>query len=236
MAVTQKSMKILWANAAGRCAFPGCQCRLCTDEAAKAAPYTIGQMAHICGEKPSASRYDASQSDKQRDDYSNLILLCPNHHTLIDKPENLKRYSVEVLHKIKLDHERYVDGRLEVRSFQTKQEVAAYVYPLLKENHDVFLSFGPTSEIARKNPENDAHAVWVSERLSTIIPNNRKIVEVAEANRGKFTAAEQATLKKFSLHARSYEGWVTDDVSYEGVVRFPEEFDKLIAGLADDRA
>jgi hypothetical protein len=236
MAVTQKSTKVLWANAAGRCAFPGCQCRLCTDEAAKVAPYTIGEMAHICGEKPGASRYDASQSDKQRDDYSNLILLCPNHHTLVDKPETLKKYSVEVLSKMKSDHERYVDGRLEVRSFQTKQEVAAYVYPLLKENHDVFASFGPKSEIARKNPGSDAHGVWISERLSTIIPNNRKIVQVTDANCGVFAAAEQAILKTFSLHARSYEAWVTDDVSYEGVVRFPEEFDKLIAGLVDGRA
>jgi hypothetical protein len=228
-------MKILWANAAGRCAFPGCQCRLCTDEAAKAAPYTIGEMAHICGEKSEASRYDASQSDVQRNDYANLILLCPNHHTLIDKPENLKKYSVEVLHKIKSNHERYVHERLEIRGFEKKEEVAAYLYPLLKENHEVFLSFGPKSEIARKNPESDAHGVWVSERLSTIIPNNRKIVEIAEANSGLFTPTEQAILKKFALHARSYEGWVTDDVSYEGVVRFPEEFDKLISGLADAR-
>lgn len=235
MAITAKTTKILWANAAGRCAFPGCQCRLCTAEAAKAAPYTIGEMAHICGERPEASRYDASQSDTQRNAYANLILLCPNHHTLIDKPENLKKYPVEVLHKMKSDHERYVHERLEIRSFGKKEEVAAYVYPLLKENHEVFMSFGPKSEIARKNPESDAHGVWVSERLSTIIPNNRKIVEITETNSGLFTPAEQAILKKFSLHARSYEGWVTDDVSYEGVVPFPEEFDKLIAGLTDAR-
>lgn len=236
MAITPKSMKILWANAAGRCAFPGCERRLCTSEAEKVAPHTIGEMAHIRGEKPGASRYDASQSDKERDDYTNLVLLCPSDHTSIDKPENLRKYSVEVLHKMKSDHERYVDGRLEVRSFQTKKEVAAYVYPLLNENHDVFLSFGPKSEIARKNPESDAYGVWVSERLSTIIPNNRKIIAVAEANSGVFAAAENAIIKKFSLHARSYEGWVTDDVSYEGVIRFPEEFSKLIAGLVDDRA
>jgi hypothetical protein len=235
MSITPKSAKILWANSAGRCAFPGCQCRLCTDEAAKAAPYTIGEMAHICGEKPGASRHDGTLTEKQRDDYANLILLCPNHHTLIDKPENLKKYSVETLHKMKSDHEGYVNGRLEVRSFQNKQEVAAYVYPLLKENHDVFLLFGPRSEIARRNPQSDAHGVWMSERLSTITPNNRKIVEIIEANSQLFAAAEQVVLKKFSLHARSYEGWVTDDVSYEGVAPFPEEFDAMITGLADVR-
>jgi hypothetical protein len=233
MTITQKSMKILWANAAGRCAFPGCQCRLCTNEAGKIAPYTIGEMSHICGEKSGANRYDGSQSAEQRDDYANLILLCPNHHTLIDKPENEKKYTVEVLRKMKSDHEGYVNGRLEVKQFQDKYEVAACVYPLLKENHHVFLSFGPKSEIARKNPESDAYGVWVSERLSTIIPNNRKIAEITAANSALFTGAEQAVLKKFELHARSYEAWITDDVSYEGVVRFPEDFDKLISEMAD---
>lgn len=120
--------------------------------------------------------------------------------------------------------------------FQSSKEVAVCIYPLLTENHDVFSSFGPKSEIARRNPDSDAHGVWVSERLSTIVPNNRKIVEISEANTRLFKADEQAILRKFALHARSYEGWITDDVSYEGVVRFPEEFEKLVAGLVDDRA
>jgi hypothetical protein len=132
---------------------------------------------------------------------------------------------------MKLDHEGYVNGRLEVQQFHDKREVAACIYSLLKENNDVFLSFGPKSEIARRNPESDAHGVWMSERLSTIIPNNRKIAEIIDANSTLFTATEKATLKRFTLHARSYESWVTDNVSYEGVVRFPDDFDKLISRM-----
>jgi hypothetical protein len=236
MAITPKSTKILWANAAGRCAFPGCQCRLCPDDAGKAAPYTLGEMAHICGEKPGASRHDASQTSAERDDYANLILVCPTHHTLIDKPENEKKYTVAVLQEMKSDYEGYVSGRLAVQQFQDKREVASFVYPLLKENHDVFLSYGPKSEIARTNPESDAHGVWLSERLATIVPNNRKIAEIVTANSALFTPAEQTILNKFALHARSYEAWVTDDVTYEVVVRFPEEFDKLISELANGQA
>jgi len=233
MAISPKSMKILWANAAGRCSFPGCQARLCTEDAGKTAPYTIGQMAHVCGEKPGSNRYDSSQTPEERDGYANLILLCPNHHVLIDKPENEKKYGVSVLQKMKSDHEGYVSARLGVRKFQDKHDVARYAYPILKENHDVFLEYGPHSEIARKNPESDAHGIWLSERLATIIPNNRKIAEITTANIDLFTPTEQAILNKFALHARSYESWVTDDVSYEVVVRFPEEFDKLITELAN---
>ena len=115
--------------------------------------------------KAGASRNDASQTPVERDDYANLVLLCPNHHTLIDKPENEKKYTVAVLQKMKSDHEGFGNGRLAVQKFNDKREVASYVYPLLKENHDVFLSYGPKSEIARKNPESDAHGVWLSEKV-----------------------------------------------------------------------
>jgi len=233
MTITQKSTKILWANAAGRCAFPGCQALLCSEEAGNSAPYTIGEMAHICGERPGSSRYDSSQTPEERDAYVNLILLCPTHHTLVDKPENERRYSVSVLQKMKADHEGYVSARLEVRIFQEKREVAEYVYPLLKQNHDVFLAYGPHSEIARKNPESDVQGIWLSERLATIVPNNRKIAEIVTANSNLFTSTEQTVLTKFALHARSYEAWVTDDVSYEGVVRFPEEFERLILEIVN---
>jgi len=137
---------------------------------------------------------------------------------------------------MKLDHEKNVEGRMEVKKFQNKREVVAHVYPLLRENHEVFKSFGPKSEIARKNLESDAHAIWLSERLATIVPNNRKIAEIVVANKDLFTPAEQVTLNKFALHARGYEKWVDDEVSYEGVVRFPEEVDEMISEMVDGGA
>src|SRR3954454_12821398 len=97
MSISEKTIKLLWANAAGRCAFPDCGALLCTPESGSAAPYTIGEMAHIRGEKPGASRHDAGQTAKERNSYANLILLCPTHHTLIDKPENETSYSVNLL-------------------------------------------------------------------------------------------------------------------------------------------
>jgi hypothetical protein len=232
MAITQKSMKLLWANAAGRCSFIDCQCRLCPADAGGAAPFIIGEMAHIRGERAGSNRHDASLSPDERDDYANLILLCPNHHATIDKSENEKLYGVDVLHKMKYDHERFVAARLQRSQFVDKHEVAAFIYPLLEENHEVFTNYGPTSEIARRNPESDAHGVWLSERLATIIPNNRRIAEIVAANSGLFNADEQVILSRFGLHARTYDQWVGDDISYEGVVRFPAEFEALISEAA----
>ena len=95
MAISEKSIKILWSAAGGRCSYPDCGTQLSFGQAAEFAPHTIGQMAHIRGEKAGALRHDETQTVQQRDDYLNLILLCPTHHTMVDRPENLAKYSVE---------------------------------------------------------------------------------------------------------------------------------------------
>jgi hypothetical protein len=234
MAITQKAIKILWANAAGRCSFSDCKQRLCFGEVGEAACYIIGEMAHICGEQSGSNRHNPLQTPTERDAYDNLILLCPNHHSLIDKPENEKEFTVELLQSMKKQHECFVSGLLDKPLFRNKHDVACYLYPLMKENHEVFINFGPHSEIARRNPESDAHAVWLLERLTTIIPNNRRMLGIADTFCNLFGPSEQQTLVKFSLHVRSYERWVRDEISYEGVRRFPVEFDALVSELALD--
>jgi hypothetical protein len=234
MTISSKTIKVLWANAAGRCAFPDCGALLCTPESGSAAPYTIGEMAHIRGEKLGANRHHPAQTPAERDGYANLILLCPTHHTLIDKPENLAAYSVNLLLNMKLQHNKDVEVRLKKQAYKDKKEVARTLYPLLVQNHAIFKNYGPHSDIARKNPESDAHAVWLSMRLSTIVPNNRQMVDITSTNAKLFGAEEQGVLAAFEVHARGYEQWVQDEISYEGVVRFPVQFDALITELAGD--
>lgn len=237
MAITQKSIKILWSASGGRCAFPGCWERLCYHEAKEVAPFTLGEMAHICGERPGANRHDPGQTVAERDHYQNLILLCPTHHTLIDRKENEAEYPVDVLHTMKAEHEAQVLARLEQEAMTSKVDLAHVILPLLEENRQSWEQYGPLSELARAQPHNEAaHAVWVSERLTVIVPNNRKIAAEIDAHRGLFDAGEQRIIAAFLLHKRSYEQWVEDAILYTAVKRFPMEFDELIRGLADDRA
>ncbi|QIE57560.1 HNH endonuclease [Pikeienuella piscinae] len=234
MAITQKSVKILWSASGGRCAFPGCWERLCYHEAEEAAPFTLGEMAHICGDKPGANRHDAGQTAMQRDDYQNLILLCPTHHTLIDRKENEAVYAVEALHAMKADHEARVLERLDQEAMKTKSDIARAILPLLELNRQSWAQYGPQSDLAKAEPHNEAaHAVWVSERLSVIVPNNRKMAAELDAQMALFDAGEQATITAFLMHVRSYEQWVQDAIPYAAVRRFPMEFEDLIRGLAD---
>lgn len=229
MAITQKSIKILWSASGGLCAFPECQQRLTFSEAGDFAPYTLGEMAHICGDQPGANRHNAAQTPQERDDYQNLILLCPTHHSLIDRAENEGRFPVEFLHQIKTDHEAFVRLRLHSAPATDKQAIAREISPLLASNYQVWLNYGPLSDLARKNPNSDAaYAVWLSERLGTIVPNNRRITDILGGNIQIFTPKEQRTIADFQLHTRGYERWVADEIAYEGVVRFPTTFADLI--------
>jgi len=67
-------------------------------------------MAHIEGENPGSARYNPDMTGDQRTAYDNLILLCPSHHTEVDK--NQAQYPVEKLRQIKKDHEKWVEDSL----------------------------------------------------------------------------------------------------------------------------
>jgi hypothetical protein len=229
MTISDKSIKLLWSNAAGRCSFPGCDKRLSVEQAADTAPYTLGEMAHIKGKNPGSNRYDSTQNDDERDLYQNLILLCPNHHTEIDKPENESKFSVKSLIGAKLSHEKWVILKLTAEKIVTIEQLKNHIARLLADNHQAWLKYGPNSILALKNPNSDSlYQLWISERLSTIVPNNRAITKLLADHRMLFIHNQQSIISKFLSHAKSYEFWVNDDIPYQGVERFPAEFEALI--------
>jgi hypothetical protein len=89
-----------------RCAFPGCDKALTVDAEPGCDPTVIGVAVHIAGEKPRAARYDKTMTADQRDQYDNLIYVCPNHHVIIDDQE--ANFPVERLLAMKAEHEAKV--------------------------------------------------------------------------------------------------------------------------------
>ena len=95
---------LLWSHSGGICGFPGCNER-CVAEANEEDPSAIlGEIAHIEAKSNSGPRANPSLTDEQRDSYHNLILLCRNHHRLVDASEST--YSVDELLGWKSDIER----------------------------------------------------------------------------------------------------------------------------------
>lgn len=110
MGVTEKDIKLLWGRAAERCSFPDCKTRLTQDKKLASSSFPLGEQAHIIGENESSPRGRSNLTEAERNSYFNLILLCPNHHTIIDK--NPEDYTVEKLHLLKDQHEYWVQHRL----------------------------------------------------------------------------------------------------------------------------
>ena len=231
MSIKEKTIKILWSNAAGVCSFKSCDKKLTTDGAEGIPAYTIGEMAHIKGNRPGSNRHDPTQSQDDRDDYKNLILLCPTHHTEIDKPENEKLYSIEVLYEMKKEHENFISNRLNTMVIDSLEDLKDHISIYLSENHQAWEHYGPLSENARKFPNDESiYALWITERLSTIVPNNRTIEKLLQDNRYFIPRKNQNLVSKFIQHVESYEKWVNDEITYHAIQKFPEDFESFILG------
>lgn len=99
MAISTTTLKQLWAKSYNRCAICGQQLvQNCGDS-----QHTIGEVCHIVAKENGGPRANPLMSNEEKDSYDNLIILCPNHHTLIDS--DTATYTVERLKKIKFDHE-----------------------------------------------------------------------------------------------------------------------------------
>ncbi|MPZ05704.1 MAG: hypothetical protein GEU26_04690 [Nitrososphaeraceae archaeon] len=92
-------VKKLFALSGNKCAIPTCNVQLVYEDT----NMVKGIICHIEAASKGGPRYSQAQTEEERNDYHNLIILCPNCHTDIDK--NQKKYPVEYLQKVKQQHE-----------------------------------------------------------------------------------------------------------------------------------
>jgi hypothetical protein len=108
MTISQKDIKLLWGRSGNRCA--KCRIELTQNSNAITSSFTLGEQAHIVGEKENTTRGRSPLSIEERNSYHNLILLCPNHHSEIDSNE--EDWPIEKLHQLKSKHELWVNETL----------------------------------------------------------------------------------------------------------------------------
>jgi hypothetical protein len=107
-AVTAVTRTILWARAAGRCQYAGCNKPLIGDLISGAEDTNFGFVAHIVAELPTGPRGDPLRSPLLANDVNNLMLMCHVHHKLIDVDE-VAEHPEERLLAIKAAHERRIE-------------------------------------------------------------------------------------------------------------------------------
>jgi hypothetical protein len=155
-------VRLLWGRSGNRCAFPNCHMEMTVG----GSKTTIGEIAHIVAKSVDGPRGNNPLPLEQRDEYDNLILLCPTHHKLID--DNEDKWSVSLLKEMKADHEGWVTtqlegGRISVRVLNGEDFLTNRIQELVK-------SF--------------ANAIWVYSALTplsvtdeAINPKSREIVD-----------------------------------------------------------
>lgn len=114
MGITSKTRKMLWAKSGNRCAMHDCKKELVVDIIELSSSSIIGEECHIIAQSPDGPRGDENFDNVKIDDYDNLILMCGDHHTIIDDKSNLALYTVEKLQNIKKEHENWVLSKFSV--------------------------------------------------------------------------------------------------------------------------
>jgi len=222
MAISEPDIKRLWGKAAGTCSYPTCGVD-CLPFLDVGDPTIVGEMAHVIARSTDGPRGRSAGGD---DTYANLVLLCPTHHTVVDKaPEG--KFTVEMLLQWKAHHESRIAASLAAPVFPDRAQLDDFIRTKLIENRACWSTYGPESGIAKSNPNSTAGLFWPFRKLSLIVPNNRQIISAIRSNSALFDSDEYRTACDFVEHAEGFERNCT--TATENVPRFPVEFAKMFS-------
>lgn len=124
---SQSTLKALFALSGNRCACPECEFPA-VEHTSDGKICVVGEVAHIVavGNNGPRAREDFAVFDKN--DLSNLIVLCPIHHTIVDKLPHL--YREDLLKSWKARRENRQDK--EDSSLFISQSIAVLIVDLLR--------------------------------------------------------------------------------------------------------
>ena len=114
--ITEKVRSLLWAKSAGRCEFDGCNKPLWRDGLTQI-EMNFADVAHIIGDSADGPRGDVVLSVEYCNDVSNLMLMCLDHHRMIDQITGM--YSDEILRHMKNTHEERMERLTAIKPDRT---------------------------------------------------------------------------------------------------------------------
>ena len=217
VAPTQITKLRLFADSGGYCARPECW-----EEIFKTFDNEVihvAEIAHIISAGDKGPRANTNLTDEERSRYENLVLLCPTCHTIIDKAED--KFPEELILGWKRDHKEKLAAQFGIRIFGSRAEVREAIVPFFRENKFVFDKYGPNTD-ERFNPESSLPAQWRSKIRTVIIPNNRKVLNLIDANRKLLREEEFGLVEAFRQHIDDFEAKHLGNSEYNGE-QFPAE-------------
>jgi hypothetical protein len=189
----------LFANSAGFCQNPDCNQPLF--KSFTKSEISIAEIAHIIS-VGKAARGSGKLSALEKGGYDNLILLCPNCHTTIDKAE--PDFPEGLILSWKMQHESRIREVFGITTFFSRAQAREAIEPLFRENKFIFDQYGPLTQ-QQFNPESNVPKIWMRKIREFIIPNNRKIVKIINQNRQLLNELELQTFEQFKQHVDDFE-------------------------------
>ncbi len=214
----------LFADSAGFCQNPACLRRLFVETDSR--NLHIAEMAHVFAASSKGPRANVQLTGSERGAYENLILLCPSCHSIVDKaPED---FPDELLVEWKRSHVRRIAAVFGAVEYCSRQAARAAIEPALAENRMIFDECGPEGEY-RFDPESELAQAWQRKVRSLVLPNNRKVLAILDANRRHLRGPELTVLEQFRQHIDDLEArHLGEGVSAAGR-RFPDGMRAILA-------
>jgi hypothetical protein len=95
---TPDTIRRLYLLSGNQCAFPGCNHPIIVEDGTY-----VGELCHICAAEKGGERFDPTQTNEDRRQFDNLLLLCHDHHVVTN---DVVAYTIERMRQMKADHER----------------------------------------------------------------------------------------------------------------------------------
>lgn len=123
---SQKTIKVLFASSGNQCAHPDCINQVIIPATEESDALVLNQICHIYAVSEDGPRGKPGLTDKELNHPSNLILLCPTHHTIIDGQH--ESYPAEVLLDWKRSHEEKMQNLLSTDLGAIQVDVLSHPY------------------------------------------------------------------------------------------------------------
>lgn len=212
----------LFAASAGYCQNPSCPNELFVEAGGES--FHIAEMAHVFAANDGGPRSNPQLLKVERGAFENLVVLCANCHTKVDKAPDA--FPDSMMLGWKREHSNKLRGLFGAVQLEDRAAARQVVEPLIAQNFAIFQQYGPHIEAAL-NPESGAAEQWKRKMLTRILPNNRRVLAVLDANRPLLRDGEKQTVERFRQHIDDLEAFHIEG-SRQDASRFPEELSKIM--------
>jgi len=220
---SQQTIKQLFGRSGNQCAFPDCEWVLASKESA-----VNSNICHIEAALPEGERYRKGMTDKERADYDNLILLCPEHHKTTD---DVDVYTVDCLYQMKKEHEEKVHNLMLNKGLLNKHPslLASVVTRISNVDIDVYKGTSAVNKFKIEDKLNYNQVVFYKPIIVEFRIYHAKLNAIYNEMEKAGSGKKNQTLRNISILYLKAKGEIlNDDQSHDNIQK---NSDKLLESV-----